>query len=151
MDAIQSRLEEIVRSVREHIITSSDTPWFVDRTTLKNACHIGVRDTYTSVQDYIQKGILEGDSSTPRILRLRMSDGTHFVVDYHGYTIDPTITQYFPNATRFVFRPDEKYPIKFTAPPEDVTDWILPQWQILQTFNEDASLINYNLKVPSSL
>ena len=65
-----------------------------------------------------------GDSEEPipKILRLRFrSDeagkwgGIHFVVEFEGYIIDPTYTQYDETSLKTVWAPNEEYPLRLNS------------------------------------
>ena len=129
MDAIKSRLEEIARETRRNLTTERLPEYlkgYMGVSTLRMGCHLGARGTYNAIKREIGKGTLEGDNTTPRVFALRLKDGLHFVTEYNGHIIDPTITQYDPDARNFVFSPGEKYPLKVVQI-RDVTD--LQFWQ----------------------
>jgi len=94
---------------------------------LKNYCHYAAFGVYNRI---INMG--DSEEPIPKILRLRFrSDeagkwgGIHFVVEFEGYIIDPTYTQYDETSLKTVWAPNEEYPLRLNRRPEDVTQSIL--------------------------
>ena len=128
MDAIQSRLEEIAQDVRRELMTDTNAPPYLNQETLENGCHLGAYRTYKQIMEDTS---LMADEQNTRILRLILAGNNplegsvHFVAAHNGYIIDPTFSQYPPNATKFVWGPGEKYPLRLKKPEEDVTEAML--------------------------
>ncbi|MDI6806740.1 MAG: hypothetical protein QMD14_02905 [Candidatus Aenigmarchaeota archaeon] len=111
-----SYMEIIAKKVREEL-QANPTPNVRDVATLKGGCQDAVASVRRKLERYGIKS---------RILRLSYhapgnSDGTHIVTSVDDYIIDPTITQFYPNIKKYVFKSDD-YPLA-TIKSEDITSY----------------------------
>lgn len=131
-DTIKLKLEEIARSVGGNLMRED----FQDNVNLLmpenndyGLIRTRARTVYRAIQQAIEKGILEGDSTTPRILWLQTErNESHFVIDYKGFIVDPAIRQLSPDNKKSVWAPEEMYPIRLRKHPVDLTDISVPKF-----------------------